>query len=133
MNWLKDFKLLRLIPLAVFFLALPALAQFEVAPDHFDSSGTIESTRKQVPKNKATLAQPATSNSVSRTTAKAVAKVGPKGNRASNAHPTAGQFNVKTNGPRTSKVDQSRSVHGKRRTGNSVATVTPTAPVPRRE
>jgi hypothetical protein len=133
MSWLIDFKHLRLVPLAAFFLALPALAQFEVAPDHFDPSGTTEATHKQVPKNKANLARPATSPSVSRTTAKAVAKVGAKGNRASNTHPTAGQFNVKTNGPRTSKVDQSRGVHGKHRTGNSVATVTPTAPMPQRE
>jgi len=81
----KDLQFLRLIPLAAFFLAVPALAQFEVAPDHFDSSAKNEGVRKSAPKNKAALARPAAAPAVAHATAGAVAKGQEKSTRGSAA------------------------------------------------
>jgi hypothetical protein len=133
MSWLKDFKLWRLMPLAAFFFSLPAFAQFEVAPDHFDSSESTETIHKRAAKNKTALARPGTSSGVSRTTARPVTKADPKGSRATDARPAGGRLNVKTNGLRTSQVDRSRSVRGKRRAGSNVATATSTPSMPQRE
>jgi hypothetical protein len=46
------FRLLSLIPLSMILFILPALAQFEIAPDHFDSEGKKAATHSTA-KNKA--------------------------------------------------------------------------------
>src|SRR5262249_54665302 len=40
MFWSRKFNVLRLVPLACLLFSVRALAHFEVAPDHFDSSPT---------------------------------------------------------------------------------------------
>jgi len=47
------FRLLRLISISSLLFAVPALAQFEIAPDHFDSEGKNAATHSTAAKNKA--------------------------------------------------------------------------------
>jgi len=124
MAGLKDFQFLRLVPLAAFFLAVPTLAQFEVAPDHFDSSAKNASVRKSAPKNKAALARPA-STAVGHATAGAVAKAHEKSTRGSDARSTAGPVSGGTSTASPSTVDRTRMESSKRKTGSSIAKATP--------
>ena len=55
MFWSRNFNVLRLIPLACLLFSARAFAQFEVAPDHFDSSPTQPVHRSAV-KSKPTTA-----------------------------------------------------------------------------
>jgi hypothetical protein len=123
---LKDFKFLRLVPLAAFFLAAPALAQFEVAPDHFDSSAKNEAVRKSAPKNKAALARPAASPAVGQATAGAVANGHEKSTRSSKARSTGSPLTGKTNAMHSSRVDRSRMVGTKHEKETNIAKTTPT-------
>jgi len=121
----KDFKFLRLVPLAVFFLAVPALAQFEVAPDHFDSSTKNERVRKSAPKNKAALARPAASPAVAHATARAVAKGQEKSTRGSAARSASSPLTGKTSAVHSSRVDKSRMVGIKHEKESNIAKATP--------
>lgn len=125
MSRLEYFKFLRLVPLPAFFFALPALAQFEVAPDHFDSNAKNEGVRKSAAKNKAALARPAASPAVGHATAGAVAKGQEESARSSDAR-SAGSLNGRTNGARESTVDRSRVPGNKRGKERNVAKATST-------
>lgn len=50
MSELVDFRLLRLVPLAALLFSARAFAQFEVAPDHFDSKPKTERRLRSRPK-----------------------------------------------------------------------------------
>jgi hypothetical protein len=69
MSWLQDRRFLRAIPWLILFFAVPAFAQFEVAPDHFDSSETDKTVHKTTVKKKAKTVLPATSLTASSATA----------------------------------------------------------------
>jgi hypothetical protein len=118
-------KNLQLVPLAAFFLALPALAQFEVAPDHFDSSARNEGVRKSAPGNKAALARPAASPVVGHATAGAVAKGHEKSTRGNDARSTASPLNGKTTTAPASSVDRRRTVATKHEKESNIAKATP--------
>jgi len=122
----KDLQFLRLVPLAAFFLAMPALAQFEVAPDHFDSSTKNEGVRKSAPKNKAALARPAASPAVGHATAGAVAKSHENSTRSSKARSTGSPLTGKTNAMHSSRADRSRMVGAKHEKESNIAKATPT-------
>jgi hypothetical protein len=122
----EDFKFLRLIPLAAFFLAVPALAQFEVAPDHFDSSAKNEGVRKSVPKNKAALARPTASPAVGHATAGTVAKGHEKSTRGSDARSAGSPLSGRTNEVHSSRVDKSRMAGTKHDKQSNIAKATPT-------
>jgi hypothetical protein len=123
---LEDFKFLRLVPLAAFFFALPALAQFEVAPDHFDSSTKNEGVRKSAPHNKAALARPAASPAVGHATGGAVAKAHEKSTRGSDAPSAGSPLTGKTTAAKASSVDRSRMVGSKHEKQSNIAKATPT-------
>jgi len=122
----KDFKFLRLVSLAAFFLAAPALAQFEVAPDHFDSSAKNEGVRKSAPKNKAALARPTASLAVAHATAGAVARGQQKSTRGSAARSASSPLTGKTSAVHSSGVDRSRTVGAKHEKENNIAKATAT-------
>jgi len=122
---LKDFKFLRLIPLAAFFLAVPALAQFEVAPDHFDSSAKNEGVRKSAPKNKPALARPAFSPAAGHATAGTIARGHKKSTPGSDARSASSPLTGKTNVVLTSRVDRSHTVGSKHEKESNVAKATP--------
>jgi len=126
MAGLKDFTFLQLIPLAAFFLAVPALAQFEVAPDHFDSSAKNEGLRKSAPKNKAALARPAFSPAAGHATAGAVAKSHQKSTAGGDARSAVNPLTGKTNAMRSSRADKSRTVGAKHEKESNIAKATPT-------
>jgi hypothetical protein len=126
---LKDFKFWRLVPLAAFFLAVPALAQFEVAPDHFDSSAKNaknEGARKSAPNNKAALARPAASPAVGQATAGAVAKSHQKSTPGGDARSAVNPLTGKTHAMHSSRVDRSRTVGTKHEKESNIAKATPT-------
>jgi hypothetical protein len=50
---------LRFVLLAASFIAIPAFAQFEIAPDHFDGSEQKPMVQKSTTAKKAKIAQPA--------------------------------------------------------------------------
>ncbi len=112
MSWLKDFKFLRVIPLVALFYAVPALAQFEVAPDHFDSSANNNAARKPAAKSKASVAQPAVSLAAHRSNEAMVAKAGRKHKLLRSTHSAAAWLPSKTNGVRTSKAGRTLRTRG---------------------
>ena len=122
----KDLQFLRLVPLAAFFLAMPALAQFEVAPDHFDSSAKNEGIRKSAPKNKAALARPAASPAVGHATAGAVAKSHQKSTPGGDARSAVNPLTGKTHAMHSSRADRSRMVGAKHEKESNIAKATPT-------
>lgn len=67
MSRLVDLRLLRLIPLATLLFGARAFAQFEVAPDHFDSSTKNEAARPTSAKSNTRAALPAKAPAVTQT------------------------------------------------------------------
>jgi hypothetical protein len=67
MSRLVDLRLLRLIPLATLLFGARVFAQFEVAPDHFDSSAKNEGARPTLAKSKAGTALPVRARAVTQT------------------------------------------------------------------
>jgi hypothetical protein len=126
MSRLGDFKFLRLVPLAAFFFGLPALAQFEVAPDHFDSNAKNAGVRKSAGKNNAALARPAASPAVGHATGGAVAKAQEKSTRGSDVRSAGSPLTGKTTAPKASSVDRSRVVGSKHEKESNIAKATPT-------
>jgi hypothetical protein len=122
----KDFQFLRLVSLAAFFLAVPALAQFEVAPDHFDSSAKNEGVRKSAPKNKAALAGPAASPAVGHATAGAVARGHEKSTRDNEVGSAVSPVTGKTPARPASSGDGIRTVGNKHGNESNIAKATPT-------
>ncbi len=112
MYWLKDFKFLRLIPLVALFYAVPALAQFEVAPDHFDSSANNKAARKPAVKSKASAAQPSVSLAAHRSNEATVAKAGHKHKFLRSTHSAAASLTSKTNVVRTSQAGRTSRTRG---------------------
>jgi hypothetical protein len=55
MHRLPDLKFLRLISFSALLLSVPAFAQFEIAPDHFDSNEhKVATTHQSTAKGRAT-------------------------------------------------------------------------------
>ena len=71
---------LRLVLLAASFLVIPAFAQFEIAPDHFDGSEQQTATHKSNVKAKAKPARTVSSAVVHPAAPRATATVGAKRN-----------------------------------------------------
>jgi hypothetical protein len=84
MRWLRNFKSLWLILVALFF-AVPTWAQFEVSPDHFDSVANTPTSRK--PKARSADVAHITSSPVTGAT-RVAAKVPGRQTIASNHQPT---------------------------------------------
>jgi hypothetical protein len=124
MSRLGDFKFLRLVPLAAFFFALPALAQFEVAPDHFDPNGKNASARKSASDNKA-FARPAAAPAVGRASAGTIAKGRKKSTRGSAAGSTGGTLNARTHAAPAAVVLGSRNARRKQEKQSDVAKAMP--------
>ena len=95
MSRFVDLRFLRLIPLATLLFSARAFAQFEVAPDHFDSKPKNEAARKPATKNKVSVARPTASPALTRTNAVAAANGHYKQNAGRNAHPVADPLKAK--------------------------------------
>lgn len=109
MRWLKNFKSLRLILVALFFAA-PAWAQFEVSPDHFDSVANTPTSHK--PKGRsAAIARPTSSSRVAGATGLA-------------ARPPGRQTAARNNQPTKALKPESNAVHTTARTSRSRQTAT---------
>ena len=121
MAGLNDFKFLQLVPLAAFFFVLPALAQFEVAPDHFDSNTKNAGVRKSAGRNKAAPARPAAPSVAGHATGGAVAKAQEKSTRSSDARSAGSPLNGRTKAARESTADRSWVVANKRGKERNVA------------
>ena len=61
MSGFVERRFLRFVFLAASFIAIPAFAQFEIAPDHFDGSEQKPMVQKSTSTKKAETAQPAAS------------------------------------------------------------------------
>ena len=59
MSGFVERRFLRFVFLAASFIAIPAFAQFEIAPDHFDGSEQKPMVQKSTSAKKAKAAQPA--------------------------------------------------------------------------
>jgi hypothetical protein len=81
MSWLKSFRTLGLILVALIF-TVPARAQFEVSPDHFDAVAKNETSQKSKARTHAGM-HPKTSSAVADATGAAVSV-----RRRQNAAPT---------------------------------------------
>jgi hypothetical protein len=125
MSKLGDSKFLRLVPLAAFFFALPALAQFEVAPDHFDSNGKNAGVRKSAPTNKAVLARPTASSAAGHATAGTIAKDHKKSTLGSDAGSAGGTLNARTRAEPAAGVLGSRNARRQQEKESNVAKATP--------
>src|SRR5260370_9215607 len=64
---LVAFRFLRLIPLSALLLSVQALAQFEIAPDHFDSAEKDAATHGAAAKDRTKATRRLTSNAVTHT------------------------------------------------------------------
>ena len=95
MACLKDLRFLRFIPLMTLLFGVPVLAQFEVAPDHFDSNGKNAVTHKSAVKNTTSVARPARLPVADHATPMSAAKVHPRRNAGRNAHRVAGSLKPK--------------------------------------
>jgi hypothetical protein len=122
----KDFKFLRLVPLAAFFLAVPALPQFEVAPDHFDSSTKNDGVRKSARQNKAALARPSASPAAAQASARAVARGHKRSTRGNDARSAVSPLTRETTEVHVSSADRSRMVGSKHEKESNFAKATPT-------
>jgi hypothetical protein len=113
MNWLKECKLSRLVPVAAFFLSWPAMAQFEVSPDHFDATAKNETVHKPSPNKTTSRGRPSSASASSQATAGEVAQIQLKQRTTRRRH-------AKTDGARASAADRGRSV-GKHDASSNVA------------
>ncbi len=64
---LVAFRFLRWIPLSALLLSVQALAQFEIAPDHFDSAEKDAATHRAATKDRTKATRRLTSNAVTHT------------------------------------------------------------------
>src|SRR5260370_5436068 len=64
---LVAFRFLRWIPLSALLLSVQALAQFEIAPDHFDSAQKDAATHRSAAKDRTKATRRLTSNAVTHT------------------------------------------------------------------
>jgi hypothetical protein len=126
MSWLRDLRFLRIIPWLILSFAVPAFAQFEVAPDHFDSSETNKKALHQsTTKKKAATALPVTSSTASPATAVTVAPGRHKQNIRRGTSNVGQLPSRRTGGQTSSSADRSSGAHRKRSSAGSIAVGSP--------
>ena len=127
MSWLKDLRFLRVIPWLILFFAIPAFAQFEVSPDHFDSSETNKAMHQTTTKNKAKAAQSVTLPARTQGAATTVAATSRrKRNIRCDASGVASLPPKRIDGQTSPRVDRVSGAYRKRAPATPIAAVSPT-------
>jgi len=114
MNWLKERKLSRLVPMAAFFLSWPAMAQFEVSPDHFDATRKNEAVHKPSSNKTTSRGRPSSASASRQATSGEVVEMQLKQNRITRRRI------ANTNGAHASASDRSHN-RGKQDAPSNVA------------
>ncbi len=120
------FRFLRWIPLSAILLSVQALAQFEIAPDHFDSAEKDAATHRATPKDKTNTKRRLTSNAVTpASSVSGVATVHHKGNVGRTAGRAARPAQPKQNAAPGVGSDRLAVARRKRAAASKIAKVSP--------